>query len=411
MFILRKIIDLEKKPEAQTVSLDDPRLNEMPRVSVQSILSNQNIIRQIPKLSTWLESHKIINDALYFRFIDNRMLPGDIQLRDQLIQLQMYLTLKLVMQFEKFINDGSSGVKSEVQHPCPELKSISRIQDLWRQVLALEANIVEFRKLISSNCIEYTRKLKDSVAYCASLLASKDVIPPYYIPIVDFAKLDLSNDMIASLDQNSVDFVTKLSLCEIKQKQYINAILSLKSKYTETPENPLINQLNICLAASPDQQPALFEDFLQCVRPKLRQVNDFFTTPNKVNYKNLVRGLIEKFSLPPKHWNTIRRLCAEVAAPLCAPNIKFNGNGCENEEFMVKGLVAASTLSPYSLLSILGGEDGISTIEGLKALTPNWKDIVNYTADMLDTESLDHNDTNLLNQMHSYAEAPLIMFD
>lgn len=404
MFLLKKILEVEKKPDIPTVSLDDPRLNEMPKVSVQSILNNPNIGHQMPKLCLWLQTHPIVNDALYFRLIDNRMLPGDLQLRDQLIQLQMYLAVKLVMQFEKFINEGSSGIKSDIQHPCPKFKQIQRIQDNWKIVLALEDMILELRKSISRNCIDYTKKLKESVAHSASLLASKDVIPPFYIPMVDFSRLDLGNDMIASLDPNSIQYVTRLSLCEAKQKYYINAINALKYKYTETPENPLSNLLATCLAADEDQQATLFEDFLQCTRTKIRAVSDFYNNPNSNTFRKLITSIIERFSIPPKNWQQIRRLCADVAAPLCAPLISFNGKGCENVDFEILGIQAAAYLNPFGIIRILGSDQGITALEGLKAITPDWKSVVNFALELLDPDTLETNDAKCYNNMQDYAD-------
>ena len=68
------------------------------------------------------------------------------------------------------------------------------------------------------------------------------------------------------------------------------------------------------------------------------------------------------------------------------------------------GIQAAAYLNPFGIIRILGSDQGITALEGLKAITPDWKSVVNFALELLDPDTLETNDAKCYNNMQDYAD-------
>lgn len=402
MFLFKK--KEEKKPEIQEFNPDDPRITVLPKISSQTLINSPSFAKSIPKLILWLNNHSSTIEVISFRALDSRMFPNDMILKQNLIKSQMYKCVKLVMKLEKAIRDGPIKPSSDIKHPCAELGNLKNVRELWRKVLVIDSLILECKEEINNYCWETTKEIKNTVAYCSSLIASQDTIPGNYIPIIDFSKLDMSNDLIASLDPNCFKIVSNMSLLEMKQGQYISQLNDIKQQYLEHEMSMDIFLAQI-LSKPYDERVLLFDDFIHYCANTVRCVMDYYMKPSLANYNKLVSGIIERYSVSPSSWNAIRDLCFEIVAQESIPKIAFNGHGCESTEIEILGIQVACLLNPLDLIRLLGSEEnGSLALEGIKAITSMWKEIYAYAVSFTDPDTLSEKDLKLRNAAIMYSE-------
>ena len=402
MFLFKKKDD--KKQEIPAFSLNDPRIAELSSISAKDLLDDPSMARSLQKLVLWLNNHPKTTEVISFKILDKRMYPNDVLLKQQILKSELYSAVKLVMKMEKTIQDGPVKATPELTHPCPQYQDVKIIQELWRKCKILESILLEYRTEINRFCWEYTKELKDTVAYCSSLLASQDAFPQHFLPIVDFDKLNLSNEIIASFDPNCFDLVKQSSLIEVQQSQLLMKINTIQEALNNT-ETPVSVFLETVLQTSHENMADAFEDFLWEMKPRFQFISNFFTTPNNDTFYHLCNGILENFSVTPDKWSLVMNLCFEVAAPYAAPIIVFNGKGCENFDVEILGFEAAIQSNPLKLLRMIGStENGGLVQEGLKAVTSSWKEFYNFAINFCDQDRLSKTDIECRNTAIAFYE-------
>lgn len=297
-------------------------------------------------------------------------------------------------------------------HPHPNLLGIYEADITWRDICANEVAIHELKCQLDEVAFRRSKELKIITASLVSLLASLDCIPENYIPVLELAKLDISQEMMELSDplgkilHNRVD-------CYRKQNETFKQMLAdIASRYAPAGDMITDNQIQCAsFNALLREYQKEYDSVNHCMNRKCTSVLflDFLLHPNcfagatvqtflhdrsVANLKKLINELITVFE-PKGDIRLLIALCCHALAPHYSPELTTLGSitaQCSEDVFElftehdpIRFLVLLADLCKGSASRLRW------IIEGLSGMTPDYRAIFNYVLDFTLEEYLaDH---------------------
>lgn len=299
-----------KREIAESFSPNDPIFVNIPTISGDKIVSASTANTPLETLASWFREHRHTPEFVYFYVCPPQMA---IELREKrvvAIKSQILKGVDLVMRLEA-CSAKANEVFEKSDHPFPQLKTLQRARELWQKVCANDFVSFGLRKKINIIVERRAVGLKMLTAALLSLLASTGAMPENYIPIIQFEKLDLSEELIASKDSTCQVLQQRTVCYQLLNMAMYKELSEIESRYAVSQDQPkhieefaaMIDRfkssydpVNKCMKASCDSTE--FLDFL--LHPNClvaREVRNFLTTKTTASYGKLINDLIAMYEV------------------------------------------------------------------------------------------------------------------
>ena len=296
-------------------STNDPAFLNIPTISGESIVSASTANTQLETLACWFREHPHTCEFMYFYVCPPPTGPQMREKRAQAIKAQIGKGLDLVMRLEEACAVKEARVFEKSCHPFPELKDLQKARELWQKVCANDLMTFKLQRKIDYIVERRATGLKMITAALLSLLASIGAVPENYIPIVQFDKLDLSDELIASKDPKC-QVIQQRTVCYQRRNMMVyKEMTEIEGRYAvvEVPgavSTAHIEQFaaliesfkkeydleNKCMKASCDSSD--FLDFLlhpNCLVASV--VKNLMATKNPATYARLIKDTIAVYEV------------------------------------------------------------------------------------------------------------------
>jgi hypothetical protein len=178
-------------------STDDPIFQSGDRKEPISLLRSGGY-QGLEKLLFWLTQHESAFEFLIFYTFSPHKTSSIEQFRAVALRSQILSGLEIIARQELFANVPRNLPFAKSVFPFPSLGEVQEALQIWKEICVNDLCCLELKREIEALTAQSYRELKDICGSILSLFAAQDVMPPNYIPIILFNRLDLNVELVVN---------------------------------------------------------------------------------------------------------------------------------------------------------------------------------------------------------------------
>lgn len=376
--------DPVQRTETVIFNPDSELLRQLPVGTVQQLTEASRVDANLSMLARWFDTHQEAMASIFFRIIPQQQITYYEQHRTIAIKDQVGTLLTLIMDLEKLILTKPTPI--EEFSMSSSLKSINEAKP-FLMYLKLNTKFEEkVQRKIASLCCSVNNAKRTAAASLLSLLCTRDVIPPNLIPIVAF------NTMQPEEDFPEINPFRRREVALKKSSDLLIHKLKSISQRCQDPDEimaileMIVTQYGVVFQEQYSSLPGdvdayQFHDFVIQAFGSNEVVGEFLEHPSHETYLPMLKELTSRF---PSFNREVFALTTNSLAPLCLPDIKFDGTDVDD----LSSVDLIGNTDPQVLLSFLESTQPFKELEliqerarDLEKLTSDWKSVFQYIRD------------------------------
>ncbi|OHS96391.1 hypothetical protein TRFO_37502 [Tritrichomonas foetus] len=414
----------QENPLLEEFSPSHPYLAQSNKINCRKIITDSVFATDFHKLIMVIQKYPQILDLIelyeFEKSYITKVANNYHEFRQNALKIQITKGFNQVMKLESIVNKSVDIQSAFNNPPFNDMMHLFKAKKYWQEARQKDFANQLLKMEIDNIGSKSVNKNKQICIYLVSLLTSVDAIPMNFILSIKFENLITTKEAEISKSKRCTHLNQISTQFTMDAVQMIKKISDFRDKYNESTFEKQQIEINEILkenhqnfnentkVLSIKTDSTAFFDFISHPKSCSYQLYaEYIQNPNSETFKKLVHEIIKMFSISNENIFIVFCLCSLSFTSCVAPFITVRSETDASEEILNEAFQIYTLFDPVMTLNEItskvcesqNGEINSQkvehVIEVIKAITPKWKEMLQFMVDFTIPEYLSEANKNV----------------